>query len=783
VQGALEGIRVVDLTIGVAGPLATMLFADYGADVVKVEPPEGDRARSEAGFHVWNRGKQSVIVDKHDDADIRSLIELSSQADVIFVGTERPAVTYDDMQQFGMAGTALVIALPPYLLGHTPWATERESAGLLNAYLGHAWNQGSYRDVPVDCVYPAWLYLQGSWAATVAVACLLGPAAGRGQAVTVGGAHGALLASPGAYMTRRHGRRVHRPGGPGGALPNYRCYRCQDGTWLFLGAFTNAFIERAISALDAHQVLDDPRIGGDLNAVRNSKNVEWIVLEFERIFRRRSRADWIAALNDANVPVAPVLSRDSWLDHPQVKALGQRLQVIGDCGGQVVMPGLSVSLEDTPGAVRWAAPSAPQPIATVRDLWSERRDRSEGRDLASADDVARPLVGTKAIDFGTIIAGPYIGSLLAELGADVVKVEHPPLGDEFRTAHGGRGGSAYPAYNRGQRGLAVDLQQPDGRALVERLIAECDVVVDNFRPGVVERLGIDRATIRTTNPGVITVSVSTFGDRGPLGSLPGFDPLVQAMSGIMRAQGGLDERDSPAFLTVPICDVMAAVLSTFGVCAAMVARRRTGHGQRVSVPLVAVSCLLQSDELVRVAGRRPSGVGGRDFQGPSPLQRFYEASDGFIRLEASAPADLPRLEMAGFIGRDAGTTSDERFLADQLSASIATLSTSEVVERLKACGLAAVRARSYGEIACDLTMIRQGVLDIVSRNEAGQVEVVGPGRGHHVAGSHVGPLAKAPRCGEHSRDILSELGLGPARIDELIDSQVVVDGADRDDSE
>jgi crotonobetainyl-CoA:carnitine CoA-transferase CaiB-like acyl-CoA transferase len=783
VQGALEGIRVIDLTIGMAGPLAAMLLADHGAEVLKVEPPEGDPARSRPGFHVWNRGKQAVVVDSSLERDTASLAALSSRADVIFVGTARPGFTYDDMQRLGVAGPApLVVVLPPYLLGHTPWPSERESAGLLFADLGHAWNQGSYRDVPVDCIYPLSLYLQGSWAATVAVACLLGPTAGRGQTITVGGAHGALLGSPGAFMTRRGRPHVHRPGGPGGVLPNYRCYRCRDGTWLFFGAFTNGFIGRAISVLEAHHVLDDSRVLGDLNAIRNPENVEWITLEFERIFQQRARAEWIAAFSEANVPVAAVLSRDSWLDHPQVQALGQRLKLTDDSGGQVVMPGVPVCLEDTPGAVRSTAPSTGQPIAMLKDFWSEPREGHDSDGIASAntasaDDAARPLLGTSAVDFGTIIAGPYIGSLLAELGADVVKVERPPFGDEFRTAHGGRGGSAYPAYNRGQRGLAVDLQHPEGRALVERLLGRSDVVIDNFRPGVVERLGIDRRSLATTNPGVITVSVSTFGDRGPLGSQPGFDPLIQAMSGIMRAQGGLDEADSPAFLTVPICDVMASVLSAFGVCVAMVARRRTGRGQRVTVPLVAVSCLLQSEQLVRVAGRSPSIVGGRDFPGAPPLQRFYEAKDGFIRLDASSPADIDSLVRAGFIGREAGATSDEGLLTEVLSAEIATLRTSEVVERLSAFGLAAVRARTYGEVACDETLIRHGLLEIVSRNDAGDVEVVGPGRGRYVVGSDVGPLPEAPRLGEHSREILAELGLEPGRIDELVSSGVVlVDG-------
>lgn len=751
-----------------------MLFADHGAEVVKVEPPEGDPARARPGFHVWNRGKRAVIVDRDHAGDVARLMELSSRADVIFVGTERPGFTYDDMKRFAINRTLpLTVILPPYLLGHTPWAGEREADGLLNAYLGHTWNQASYRNVPVDCIYPLSLYLQGSWAATVAAACLLDPAMGRGQTVAVGGAHGALLASPGMFIARRDERHVHRPGGPGGSLPTYRCYRCQDGTWLFLGAFTNAFIERAILALGASDIMEDSRIQRDPGAIRNVENIEWVIAHLERIFQQRSRADWLTILNDANVPVAPVLSHESWLDHIQIEALGQRLCLADDDGKEVVMPGVSVCLEDTPGAVRSVAPSVIEPVELIDKLWRKPRESLNAHGNATANDVARPLRGIRAIDLGTIIAGPYVGMLLAELGADVVKVERPPLGDEYRLAHGGRGGSAYPAYNRGQRSLAVDLRKPDGRDLLEKLIGRSDVLIDNFRPGVVERLGIDRATLRETNPTVISLSISAFGNKGPLGFLPGFDPVIQAMSGMMRAQAGPDESDSPVFLTVPINDVMAAVLSTFGVCLAMFVRRTTGLGQGVSVPLAAVSCLVQSEQLVRVAGRKPCVVGGRDFAGPSPFERLYATSDGFIRLDASGEFVPHGLRAAGFIGDDPRTTSDERLLVDALSTKIAALRTGEAIERLGAVGLSVVRVRTFDEVVSDPILARQGVINIVSRDEAGNATAVEPGRGHHVPGSHISPLRDAPRYGEHSREILAELGVECERIEELVSGRVV----------
>ena len=241
------------------------------------------------------------------------------------------------------------------------------------------------------------------------------------------------------------------------------------------------------------------------------------------------------------------------------------------------------------------------------------------------------------LDLGTIIAGPYVGSLLADLGADVIKIERPPLGDEFRVAHGGRGGSSFDAYNRDQRSAMLDLSPGDDRLVFDRLVGSADVVVDNYRAGVASRLGITYDQLAAVNPEVVTVSISAFGDTGPLGRRPGFDPVIQAMSGIMRAQGGPVQADSPAFLTVPINDVLAAGLAALGACAALLARTRLGRGTACRGH--AVRRLLPAPVRVPDPGRRkqPRLSGGRP---------------GLRRARAPRPA-LPGLRRLGQAGRGA----------------------------------------------------------------------------------------------------------------------------------
>ena len=266
------------------------------------------------------------------------------------------------------------------------------------------------------------------------------------------------------------------------------------------------------------------------------------------------------------------------------------------------------------------------------------------------------------------------------------------------------------------------------------------MVVDNYRVGVVDRLGIDYDHLAEVNPLITTVSISAFGEAGALRERPGFDPVVQAMSGIMRAQGGPDEASSPVFLTVPINDVLAGALGALGACAALFSRGRIGRGQRVTVTLCGSSCLLQSPWLVRVAGvTRPARPAGADFAGPGPLDRLYQGADGWVRL--SAPAAVPPAAVtlaalagaglipAGSAGGDlgAGGAAGMAALGAAIAAHVATLPVAEIVRRAAAAGIPAVRARQGRELLGDDALLLHGLLSVIERDEAGVSRTL-PGR-------------------------------------------------------
>jgi crotonobetainyl-CoA:carnitine CoA-transferase CaiB-like acyl-CoA transferase len=340
-------------------------------------------------------------------------------------------------------------------------------------------------------------------------------------------------------------------------------------------------------------------------------------------------------------------------------------------------------------------------------------------------------------------------------------------------AHGGRGGSSFEVYNRDQRSALLDLSPGDDRLLFDRLVGSADVVVDNYRAGVASRLGITHDRLAAVNPGIVTVSISAFGDTGPLGRRPGFDPIIQAMSGIMRAQGGPDPADSPVFLTVPINDVLAAGLAALGACAALLARARLGRGQHVGVTLCAAACLLQSEVQVSRSELRfqseplaRSGfpaqsdgsltypLGGRDFAGPGPLDRLYQAADGWVRL-AAAPGQLTALSAAGLVPAPGQREPGDEALAAAIAALLAGLPAAEVIARAHAAGIPAVRARQARELTADAQLIDHGLLTVIDRDDRG-VTWVGPGRWLEMPGLAAREPRDAPAAGEHTEMIRRE---------------------------
>jgi crotonobetainyl-CoA:carnitine CoA-transferase CaiB-like acyl-CoA transferase len=375
-----------------------------------------------------------------------------------------------------------------------------------------------------------------------------------------------------------------------------------------------------------------------------------------------------------------------------------------------------------------------------------------------------PLAGVRVADFSRVLAGPYCTMVLADLGADVVKVERPGEGDEKR-AWGppfvGGESAYYLSVNRNKRSVAIDLKNPDGHRLAIELCARSDVVIENFRPGGAERLGLDWAAVFAINPRVVHCSITGFGRDDPRA---GYDFIVQAESGLMAITGEPD--GEPAKVGVALVDVLTGLHAAVAILAALRRRDATGIGERVEVSLLdsAFSSLVNVAQNALVTGEEPARYGNAH---PSivPYQPF-RAADGLVAVAAANDGLFGRLcDVLGL----RGLATDERFatnaarvrnraeLLPLLEQTFAARPADEWVSELDAAGVPAGKIR--------------GVLEALRAAAPSTIEV----DGIELVASPFGPrpATRPPRLGEHTREVLRELGLDDARIAELEEARVI----------
>jgi crotonobetainyl-CoA:carnitine CoA-transferase CaiB-like acyl-CoA transferase len=377
------------------------------------------------------------------------------------------------------------------------------------------------------------------------------------------------------------------------------------------------------------------------------------------------------------------------------------------------------------------------------------------------------------VDLSRVLAGPYATMALADLGADVVKVERPGEGDETRTwgpPYAGGEAAYFLSVNRGKRSLALDLKQPEGRQLALELCAAADVVIENFRPGAAARLGLDPGTVRGRNPRVVYCSITGFGRREPR-ERAGYDFIVQAESGLMAITG--EPEGPPTKIGVALVDVLTGLNAAVGILAALRRRDQTGAGETLEVSLLdsALAALVNVAQNALVTGTEPLRYGNEH---PSivPYQPF-EASDGWIAVAAANDGLFARLCDA--IGRpelaaderfatNAGRVQSRRELLPVLEVAFATRTADDWVSALDAAGV------PVGKIRGVLDAIRTASPSTVAVDHpaAGELELVASPLSFAVAAP-----APPPLLGQHTREVLAGLGVEDSRIAALEAAGVV----------
>jgi crotonobetainyl-CoA:carnitine CoA-transferase CaiB-like acyl-CoA transferase len=394
-----------------------------------------------------------------------------------------------------------------------------------------------------------------------------------------------------------------------------------------------------------------------------------------------------------------------------------------------------------------------------------------------------PLKGMKIVEVAQVVAGPTCGYMLADLGAEVIKVERIPNGDDNRRmvppAIAGEA-AAFLMLNRNKRGIALDLKAPAGREVLFRLADRADAMIENYRKGVMDRLGVGYEALKRRNPGLIYCAISGFGQTGPYAERGGYDLVAQAMSGLMSITGEGPGRP-PVKVGSPLTDFGAGVLAALGIAAAYAHKLTTGEGQLVDTSLfeAGISATFHQTAMYLATGESPGPLGSAH-----PLSAPYQAyptKDGWITVGAGNQSNWPRLCAA--LGAPE-LVEDGRFklnggrLAnlDQLNAALEPLfrrfTTAELMEKLEDAGVPAGPVNTIGQMAADPQALARGMIAEVPHAKAGRVKTLGSPIKFGATPTNL--RRGAPVFGEHTREVLAEVGYGKDEIERLIAEKVVI---------
>ena len=782
--GPFAGFRVIELAEDVAGPYCGKLLADLGADVIKVEPPAGDRARRATGgdpakaldpegsplFLYCNTSKRGMVLDLDDDGDRELFGALLGDAAVLITDRQPPVEAPDDL---------IVAAVTPYGLAGPRAAAPAGELTLTHG--GGLVNQMPVRSRDIDRA-PVTLgghqagYHAGLVAALAVASLLYGRRrGGDGARVDVSiqdvmvSMVAPLLASA-RYHETTWSRVPDRP-------PAMGRLKTSDG-YVILNAFD-----------DHHFVLFRELMGnpswcaGDewKDMAYRSHHLMEIAPRVDAWALEQKRDDLYHRAARFGIPVGPIHDAADVMAYEQYVARDYFIEVDHPSTGPKRYAGWPYRMGASKPRVSRPAPLLDEHSAEIRSELNGGADgagtliaSSAGETVAAATGPALPLEGIRVAEFAWVWAGPYAGVLLSTLGAEVIKVEGPkrldltrrsvvwPRAEETPLKIGPDAGMAFNTMNLNKRSLALDLSQPEGRELALRLASECDVIYDNMRPGAMVKLGLDHESLREANPGLIVASSSGRGHGGPETEYLGYAMVHQGVAGGAYISGYPDDHPTHSGGDV---DLMNAITLAFSVVAALHHRERSGEGQFIDYSQCeGVSSILGEVLLeYEMTGKIPERAGNAHrSSAPHNVYRCW-GIDRWLAIEVHSDEEFGRL--AATMGRPE-LAEDPRFATAaarkrneaELDRIIGDWTRERdrdwLARELLGAGVAAAPSRDARDLYADSHLRARDSFATVEHPEWGDLKLVGPP--FRIEGRDLSPR-RAPLLGEHTDAILGGL--------------------------
>ena len=738
---ALGHFRILDLT-QTHGQYATRLLADLGADVIKVEPPEGAVARGvwpfagdvegkerSLAFLHFNTNKRGMVLDLTTTEGRETFLRLVHTADAV-VEDFPPG----HMEELGLGYRELQAANPGIVLtsitpfGQTGPRAHWKANDLVVQALSEWMAEASEFSLP-PCACPAepTLHIGGTHAAVGTLMALWARRKdGQGQQVDAS-LYQAMIASVGSVPIARYSIAVEIAGGSGAGAKTagVNCYRCSDG-WVAMNIHFGHLWKRLVEWID-NEILNDPYW---LTSGARQDNVDLAEEVIQGFAESMTVEEFLRGARKLGLPVARLNNFAEAIQDPQVEARHWIQEVDHPVMGQIRVPGVSWVLGETPARIRHGAPLLGE---HTEEVLKELTESAVPRGAAAGSSNGAgplPLAGIRVVDFTRAWAGPLATRFLADYGAEVIKVECG-LFDTQREGHA----AIFTEFNRNKQSITVDLHNPQGQELIRRLVAQSDVVMDNFRPGTLERFGLGYEVLKEANPKIIVVSMPGYGSTGPAKDYASHGAEIMANAGVFYVWGHPDSpMESRGRSAYP--DFLSGAQAALVVLAALHARETLGLGQAIEVA--------QSEALSAGLGVGLLDwlVNGRNLEPPGNRRSFAAPYDVYpcLGIEAycaiTCTGDEDWAVMCEVMDRPE-LAQDERFTTlarrlannDELDEVISEwtrgLTPLQVMHRLQKAGVPAGAVHTGENIYYDMHLRDRGFMVQVDDPESGVMEVSG----------------------------------------------------------